>query len=130
MKSNKSKSVQREKNNGKDYIANPKPNGYRSLHLVISVPVYFSEEILQVPVEIQIRTIAMDFWASLEHQMKYKQEIDDPVQIIARLTACAEQIATIDREMQDIRSRIDDAKGQSQDNQLVARLQRLEWPPN
>ena len=59
----------------KDYIANPKPNGYRSLHLIVTVPVFFADRKLDMKVEVQIRTIAMDFWASLEHQMKYKQEI-------------------------------------------------------
>ena len=58
----------------KDYITNPKPNGYRSLHLIVSVPVYFAEQKRDVPVEVQIRTIAMDFWASLEHSMKYKRK--------------------------------------------------------
>ena len=58
-----------------DYIKAPKPNGYRSLHLVLRVPVFFSDRMEKVKVEVQIRTIAMDFWASLEHQMKYKQNI-------------------------------------------------------
>ena len=57
----------------KDYIKYPKPNGYRSLHLIVSVPVFFSQQKRQIKVEVQIRTIAMDFWASLEHQMKYKR---------------------------------------------------------
>lgn len=69
----------------KDYIQNPKPNGYRSLHLIVSVPVFFAEQRQELKVEVQIRTIAMDFWASLEHQIKYKKEIPDQAEIIARL---------------------------------------------
>ena len=60
----------------KDYISNPKPNGYRSLHLIISVPIFFAESVKEVKAEVQIRTIAMDFWASLEHQIKYKQNVE------------------------------------------------------
>ncbi len=110
----------------KDYIANPKPNGYRSLHLVVSVPVYFADQKKQIPVEVQIRTIAMDFWASLEHQMKYKQNIPDQQEIVKRLTSCADRIAALDREMQEIRSQIDAAKGEpSRDEVLIRRLQHL-----
>ena len=69
----------------KDYIANPKPNGYRSLHLIVSVPVFFAESRKEMKVEVQIRTIAMDFWASLEHQIKYKKDISNAEEIIGRL---------------------------------------------
>ena len=58
----------------KDYIKNPKENGYRSLHLVVEIPVYLANEKVMVPVEIQIRTIAMDFWATLEHHLRYKND--------------------------------------------------------
>lgn len=79
----------------KDYIKNPKMNGYRSLHLIIEVPVFFSDHKEQIRVEVQIRTIAMDFWASLEHQLKYKKDIDDAESIMYELRACAD--VTIDR---------------------------------
>ncbi len=82
----------------KDYIAQPKPNGYRSLHLIISVPVFFADQKKEMTEEVQIRTIAMDFWASLEHQLKYKQEIPNQNQIIAQLKACAEAIGATDEK--------------------------------
>ena len=69
----------------KDYIAKPKPNGYRSLHLIVSTPVYFAQCKREMRVEVQIRTIAMDFWASLEHQIKYKKDISNAQEIIGRL---------------------------------------------
>nr|WP_148206776.1 GTP pyrophosphokinase family protein [Desulfitobacterium hafniense] len=85
-----------------DYIENPKSNGYRSLHLVVSVPVFLSEGTRNVPVEVQIRTIAMDFWASLEHRLKYKS--DSPVKddLQRELAECAESITDIDEKMQSI----------------------------
>ncbi len=86
----------------KDYIANPKPNGYRSLHLVVSVPVYLMSGVKEVPVEIQIRTVAMDFWASLEHQLRYKKTKDIPKNIDIELKACAEVSAKLDVRMQKI----------------------------
>lgn len=86
----------------RDYIAQPKENGYRSLHIVARVPVFLSQKTEIVPVEIQIRTIAMDFWASLEHRLKYKGVEDVPDGIHERLTRCAETSAMLDREMQDI----------------------------
>ena len=79
----------------KDYIKNPKMNGYRSLHLIIEVPVFFSDHKEQIRVEVQIRTIAMDFWASLEHQLKYKKDIDDAESIMYELRACADVIEPI-----------------------------------
>lgn len=85
-----------------DYIQNPKPNGYRSLHIVLAVPVYrFSEKVI-VPVEIQVRTIAMDFWASLEHQLRYKSKNDIPSDIYEQLNDCAETISDLDVQMQKI----------------------------
>ena len=90
----------------KDYIKNPKENGYRSYHLVISVPLNIAGEIHKVYLEIQIRTIAMDFWSSLEHQMKYKKNIQDQAMIVEELKRCAEQIATTDINMMAIRNMI------------------------
>lgn len=86
----------------RDYIAHPKANGYRSLHLVVKVPVFLSRKVELVPVEIQIRTIAMDFWASLEHQLRYKAGEGVPDGIPERLARCAQTSAMLDQEMQDI----------------------------
>ena len=86
----------------RDYIQNPKESGYRSLHLVIRIPVFLSSHTELVPVEIQIRTIAMDFWASLEHQLRYKSNHETTQQLRRRLQHCAEASAALDREMQDI----------------------------
>ncbi|PYG85829.1 putative GTP pyrophosphokinase [Ruminiclostridium sufflavum DSM 19573] len=85
-----------------DYIKAPKPNGYRSLHLVLKVPVFFSDRKEIVPVEIQIRTLAMDFWASLEHQLRYKTLEEVPLSVSKELQECAEKIAYTDLKMQEI----------------------------
>ncbi len=90
----------------KDYIKNPKPSGYRSLHMVLTVPVYMSTCRKEVPVEIQIRTIAMDFWASLEHQLHYKTSCTVPPSLKAELRECAETIALTDMQMQEIYQQI------------------------
>ena len=86
----------------KDYIRKPKPNGYRSLHLVLRVPVFLSSHTELVPVEVQIRTIAMDFWASLEHQLRYKSDVEATAPLKERLQRCADQSAALDVEMQSI----------------------------
>ncbi len=86
----------------KDYIESPKENGYRSLHLVISIPVFLSHETKHVPVEIQIRTIAMDFWATLEHQLKYKSRADGVDDIKDDLLDCAKQVIELDNKMEEI----------------------------
>lgn len=83
----------------KDYIINPKPNGYRSLHLTIKIPVFFAEALKMVPVEIQFRTIAMDFWASLEHTIRYKKEVAADEMIAGELLACARSSHEMDRKM-------------------------------
>ena len=92
----------------KDYIKNPKPNGYRSYHLIIEVPVFFSQKKQWVRVVVQIRTVAMDFWASLEHQVKYKKELKDTKEIERELKECADTIAATDVQMMNIRNKIDD----------------------
>ena len=86
----------------KDYIRSPKPNGYRSLHLVIQTPVYLSDKKELVNVEVRIRTIAMDFWASLEHELKYKSDAAVSAELAEQLRECAEQISDIDSRMQKI----------------------------
>ncbi|MBQ3784025.1 MAG: GTP pyrophosphokinase family protein [Lachnospiraceae bacterium] len=86
----------------KDYISNPKPNGYRSLHIILKMPLHGSE-LDFLPVEIQIRTIAMDCWASLEHQLKYKKNIPNADLIATELKRCSDEIASTDLSMQTIR---------------------------
>lgn len=90
----------------KDYIKNPKENGYRSYHMILRLSINISGEIRKVYIEIQIRTIAMDFWSSLEHQMKYKRDIKEQEMIVEELKKCAEQIATTDINMMAIRNMI------------------------
>ena len=86
----------------KNYIAHPKPNGYRSLHIVVDVPVYISRGKLYIPVEIQIRTVAMDFWATLEHGIRYKSKDAVPQRIVDELRSCADVITETDYKMQEI----------------------------
>lgn len=86
----------------KDYIANPKPNGYTSYHMIVSVPIFLSNDVINTKVEIQIRTIAMDFWASLEHKIYYKFEGKAPEGIREELRQCADIISFLDRKMLSI----------------------------
>lgn len=90
-----------------DYIKNPKANGYRSLHMVLEIPVFFSDHIERVRVEVQIRTIAMDFWASLEHKLHYKKGEKVPTHIKDELKQCAEVIAETDKKMQEIQKAVE-----------------------
>ncbi len=91
-----------------DYIQNPKPSGYRSLHLILQVPVFFSDHTEHVKVEVQIRTIAMDFWASLEHKLHYKGSENVPDSVTKELRECADIIAKTDRKMQNIHNRLEE----------------------
>jgi len=91
----------------KDYITFPKASGYKSYHMIVTVPVYLSDRTVDAKVEIQIRTVAMDFWASLEHKLKYKKNVDKTGAIEARLKACADSIEALDYQMQEIRDQID-----------------------
>lgn len=86
----------------KDYIKNPKPNGYKSLHVIVEIPVKLLANTEHVKVEIQIRTVAMDFWACLEHKILYKKDIEDDDELRKRLKKCATMIAYLDREMFEI----------------------------
>lgn len=86
----------------RDYIQHPKSNGYRSLHMIVQVPVFLSQGRLELPVEVQIRTIAMDFWASLEHQIRYKESVTVPESLNHQLYDAAQRIASLDADMQDI----------------------------
>lgn len=92
----------------KDYIKNPKENGYRSYHMVVTVPVYFTNRTENVPIEIQIRTIAMDFWASLEHKLRYKKDRQMSYGLQERLKSCAEITDKLDEEMQNINILLND----------------------
>lgn len=92
----------------KDYIRNPKPNGYRSLHLIVEVPIFLSEEKKPMKVEVQFRTIAMDFWASLDHKLKYKKDnLKHPEIIADELKKVADTITAMDYKMQEIRNMIE-----------------------
>lgn len=92
----------------KDYIKSPKPSGYRSLHLIVSVPIFLHNEKREMKVEVQFRTIAMDFWASLEHKVRYKKNVpaSEVEQLAKELTECADISAELDSRMQDIRDRL------------------------
>jgi len=94
--------------NTKDYIRNPKPNGYRSLHLIVEVPIFLSNEKKIMNVEVQFRTIAMDFWASLDHKLKYKKDnLKHPEIIAQELKKCADMSAAMDYKMQEIRNMLE-----------------------
>ena len=92
----------------KDYIAHPKPNGYRSLHLIVQIPIYLQAGKRNMRVEIQLRTIAMDCWATLEHQLRYKKDITDTTQITTELQCCALLSAELDARMDHLRQQIID----------------------
>ena len=94
----------------KDYIKNPKPNGYRSYHMILEIPVFLSDRKQPMKVEVQIRTVAMDFWASLEHRMKYKSQkaqLKEEERIIRELKQCADVVAATDAHMMAIRQMIE-----------------------
>lgn len=90
----------------KDYIANPKPNGYRSLHMIVEVPLFLAHQKRMMKVEIQLRTIAMDFWASLEHQLCYKKNNEFTDEMAGELFECAEVSAALDLRMDALRKRV------------------------
>ena len=96
----------------KDYIKHPKENGYRSLHLIVAVPIFLQNEKREMKVEVQLRTIAMDFWASLEHKVRYKKNVpaDETERLAQELSECAQISADLDQRMQNIRTRLADAE--------------------
>ncbi|MDR0884497.1 MAG: GTP pyrophosphokinase family protein [Oscillospiraceae bacterium] len=113
----------------KDYIAFPKNNGYRSLHLIVSIPVFFANQTKRLKVEVQIRTIAMDFWASLEHQLKYKSDSANDPALVSELRDCAERIASTDARMLGIRQRLEANQiAPSEDAILWEKLRRIDVP--
>ena len=89
-----------------DYSREPNYNGYRSLHLDIELPIYLSERTEMVKAEVQLRTVAMDFWASLEHDLRYKSDKEIPAGLGSQMLSCANEIAAIDRQMQEIYKQI------------------------
>ena len=86
----------------KDYVARPKPNGYRSLHVIVEIPVFLSDDVRRVPIELQIRTVAMDFWASVEHKIYYKYAKDVPGELVAELAAAARVAHDLDQRMSEL----------------------------
>lgn len=90
----------------KDYIKNPKPNGYRSLHMIVGIPIFLAHEKRIMKVEIQLRTIAMDFWASLEHQLRYKKDTTFTKEMANELYECAEISAMLDDKMDTLRKKV------------------------
>lgn len=110
----------------KDYIAEPKANGYKSYHMIVSVPIFLSEMTIDTKVEIQIRTIAMDFWASLEHKMYYKFEGNAPENIRRELKECADLVSFLDRKMLAINEEIKKYSDEEDDHALISEsLRRL-----
>lgn len=110
----------------KDYIKNPKENGYRSLHLIVEVPIFLQNQTRPMKVEVQLRTIAMDFWASLDHKLRYKKNIDptDAQELADELYKCAQMSAALDQKMEEIRQRITS----KQEMEEFGRKHRLEIP--
>lgn len=94
----------------KDYIKNPKPNGYKSLHLILQVPIFMSDRVEDTCVELQIRTIAMDFWASLEHKIHYKYCEKVPLKLLSELKEAADSVAHLDNKMEMIHKEIKEIK--------------------
>jgi len=90
----------------KDYIVNPKPNGYRSLHLIVEIPIFLHDEKRTMKVEVQFRTISMDWWASLEHKIRYKKDVKVSKEITEELRECAESAAMLDNRMEQIQKKI------------------------
>ncbi|AOZ92383.1 GTP pyrophosphokinase [Paenibacillus crassostreae] len=103
----------------KDYIKNPKPNGYRSLHLLIEVPVFMSDRVEKVCVEVQIRTIAMDFWASLEHKIFYKYNQSVPASLLLELKSAAESANALDLQMERLHHEIKEIKDAHPEDSLA-----------
>lgn len=103
----------------KDYIANPKPNGYTSYHMIVTVPIFLSDMTIDTKVEIQIRTIAMDFWASLEHKMYYKFEGNAPENIRRELKECADLVGFLDRKMLAINEEIKKYSEEEEEEELM-----------
>lgn len=107
----------------RDYIKHPKPNGYQSLHLIVKVPVFMSDREEKVFVEIQIRTIAMDFWASLEHKIYYKYNKEIPEKLSQELKEAADSAADLDRKMETIHKEVSAIKELAMDDESISQIQ-------
>ncbi|TCN26774.1 GTP pyrophosphokinase [Mesobacillus foraminis] len=103
----------------KDYIKNPKPNGYRSLHLIVEIPIFMSDREERIPVEIQIRTIAMDFWASLEHKIFYKYNKDVPLSLLQELKDAATSATELDLKMERLNNEINIVKEKNKEDEVL-----------
>lgn len=103
----------------KDYIKHPKDSGYKSFHMIVTVPIFLSDRIVNTKVEIQIRTIAMDFWASLEHKIYYKFEGNAPEYISEDLKACAEIVSNLDAKMLSLNEAILEAKSKKEEAEKI-----------
>ena len=103
----------------KDYVTNPKESGYKSYHMLVSVPIFLSDSVVDTKVEIQIRTVAMDFWASLEHKLQYKKNIPESQAKFLKdeLYDCAQQSAALDKRMQNIRNVIAESETKEEEKQ-------------
>ena len=111
----------------KDYIKNPKPSGYRSLHLIIQTPIFLQEGKRMVTVEVQLRTIAMDFWASLEHKLRYKKNISEEQSafLAEEMSQCAEISASLDERMQKVKDMLIQSEEKSKESEKPTRLLNL-----
>ena len=111
----------------KDYIKNPKPSGYRSLHLIIQTPIFLQEGKRMVTVEVQLRTIAMDFWASLEHKLRYKKNISEEQSafLAEEMSQCAEISASLDERMQKVKDMLIQSEEESKEPERSIRLLNL-----
>lgn len=116
----------------KDYIKNPKPNGYQSLHLIVQVPVFLTDREEDVSVEIQIRTIAMDFWASLEHKIYYKYNKEVPKRLLDELKEAAQTVSQLDKKMESIQKEVNKLKAYQEKmdhtNELVIDEEKFTLP--
>ncbi|NJP38054.1 GTP pyrophosphokinase [Alkalicoccus luteus] len=116
----------------RDYIKHPKNSGYQSLHLLVRIPVFMSDRVEHVCVEIQIRTIAMDFWASLEHKIFYKYDRDVPARLRAELKEAADSAAALDRKMEKLHLEMKELKDKEEDSEgvfeLILKDNRLRLP--
>lgn len=112
----------------KDYIKHPKESGYKSFHMLVTVPIFLSDRVVDTKVELQIRTIAMDFWASLEHKVRYKKNVpaSEVEQLAKELTECATISAELDNRMQDIRNRLMEAAAREEEREKEREQNELE----
>ena len=114
----------------KDYIQNPKPSGYKSYHLLITIPIFLSDRIVDTKVEIQIRTVAMDFWASLEHKIHYKFEGNVPEDIKKELVECATMVSDLDSKMLALNKEVQKLADQAEDQAETSESRQVPPPGN